>query len=205
MLSKLERSLALGLLVSAISVGTLAQVEPAFLNARLSPASRQPARIAQTGVAGGKSWKATERLLLDMKCTAASTLSFEFPGLSLAADSLEITRGESPSPADGYVTNSVRLISSGGASVTGEARAYALSRHRLDANLTFIFERTQDVPFTDPGWKPPKIAMLRLTQDKRDRSQFILEPAPGDTSQFRGVRLSCERAAAEGAPTASRP
>jgi hypothetical protein len=137
-----------------------------------------------------------------MKCTADATMAFEFPGLSLRADGFEITRSESPGTSGTNVANIVRLADAGGASVTGEAIAYALSVRRLDANLAFIFDRT-GLPASDPGWKQPKIAMLRLTQDKGNPLRFTLEPAPGDTSQFRTVGLSCERASAESVTAAS--
>ncbi|MBV9925009.1 MAG: hypothetical protein JOZ96_08350 [Acidobacteria bacterium] len=123
-------------------------------------------------------------------------MAFEFPGLSLHADGFEITRGDGTGAAGANVTNAVRLIDAGGASLTGEAIAYALSVRRLDANLAFIFDRT-GLSVSDPGWKQPKIAMLHLTQDKRNHLRFMLEPAPGDLSQFRTVSLSCERASAE--------
>src|SRR5687767_10063211 len=112
MLPSLGRVLVFGLVISAAS-------------------GAMPAQAA--GQAGRKRWEATERLLLDIKCTAATPMVFEFPGLSLSAEGFEITRSESTAPADAGFTNSVQLINSSGASVTGEARAYALSVRRLDS------------------------------------------------------------------------
>lgn len=182
MLLRLGRLLAIGLLVSSASIKTPAQ-----------------------SAGGARQWGVDDRLILDMKCTASPAMSFEFPSLSLRADGFEITRAENNVEADGRVTNSVRLLSAGGASATGEARASSRSAHRLDSHLAFIFDRKEGVPFTDPSWKPTKIVMLRLKQDRRNPLRFTLEPAPGDTSQFRSVSLTCERASAERAPSEIRP
>lgn len=178
MLSKLGRLLIVGLFVTNASI-------------------KVP---AQSAGAGERRWEVDDRLILDMKCAASPAVSFEFPGLSLSADGFEITRAENRVSVDGFVTNGVQFVGAGGASAPVEARASARSARRLEAHVAFIFERNEGIPFTDPHWKPAKVAMLRLKQDRRDPLRFTLEPAPGDTSQFRGVSLSCERATAEPAP-----
>lgn len=187
------RAVAAGLLILVASAVSPAPNAVAFHGAYQSPA---PGRARDEG---GKRWEATERLILAMQCMADATMIFEFPGLSLRAEGFEIMRSESPGTAGANVGNVVQLAVGGRPPVPGEAIAYALSVRRLDANLAFIFDRT-GLPVSAPSWKRPKIAMLLLTQDKANPKRFTLEPAPGDTSQFKTVSLSCERALAERAP-----
>jgi hypothetical protein len=73
--------------------------------------------------------------------------------------------------------DTVMLRSADGAELRGEVSAHALSQYCINANLGLFFNRSSNMPITDPRWKPPTVFSLRLQQVAP--TKFSLLPAPG--------------------------
>jgi len=101
-----------------------------------------------------------------------------FPGIGFSGDGLEINGDE------------VVLLSGNDVAKRGEAIAYARSKYFLDANIAFIFSRSDKSVFS-PEWKPPQIVSLVLTQNRRNLKQLTLSTVATGNSEVTNSVVSC--------------
>jgi hypothetical protein len=101
-----------------------------------------------------------------------------FPGIGFSGNGLEINGDE------------VLLLSDNNVAKRGEVIAYARSKYFLDANIAFIFSRS-DKPVFSKEWKPPQIISLVLTQNRRDPKQLTLSTVVTENFEYANSVVSC--------------
>ena len=113
------------------------------------------------------------------KCTG----SINFPSIDFSGNRLEINGDQ------------VLLLSDNNVAKQGEVIAYARSKYFLDANIAFIFSRS-DKPVFSKEWKPPQIISLVLTQNRRNLKQLTLSTVATEQSEATTSVVMCLSATA---------